>query len=60
MVDFVVSIVVTYIRTENQQHNKQGPVSFVDQNQGLVNDIRKTVGLDPSENYTAIRQKLDE
>lgn len=26
----------------------------------LVNDICKTVGLDPSENYTAIRQKLDE
>ena len=38
----------------------EGPVSFVDQNQGLVNDICKTVGLDPSENYTAIRLKLDE
>ena len=39
---------------------EQGPVSFIDQNQDLVNDICKTVGYDTSENYTTVRKSLDE
>lgn len=39
---------------------EQGPVSFVDQNQDLVNDICKTIGVDSSETYTTVRKTLDE
>ena len=39
---------------------EQGPVSYVDQNQELVNDVCKTVGFDPSEKFTNVRQSLDE
>lgn len=39
---------------------EQGPVSFVDQNQDLVNEICQTVGFDPSEKYNTIRKSMDE
>ena len=39
---------------------EQGPVSVVDQNQDLVNEICQTIGFDPSEYYNTIRKSLDE
>lgn len=39
---------------------EQGPVSYVDQNQALVNDVCNTIGFNSSETYTTIRKTLDE
>ena len=38
---------------------EDGPVSYIDQNQDMVNEICKTVGFDLSENYTTARKSLD-
>ena len=49
-------------RTETQiiYVYEQGPVSYVDQNQALVNDVCNTIGFNSSETYTTIRKTLDE